>query len=122
MNDEVIRVDGHEFKCPSSFKWKKSDISGANSGRTNDKNATMHKNRIAKKRTLSLGWKNLSKEEIHSILSAFSPEYVDVTYWDPLEGKDVTNKFYTGDMDAEMYNWSNGRQRYSLLNFDIIEV
>lgn len=122
MGEDVIVVDGHTFKCPSSMKWKKSDISGANSGRTNDANATMHKNRIAKKRTLSLGWRNLSKREIHAILNAFKPEYVDVTYWDPEEGEDATKKFYTGDMDAEVYSWSNKIQSYSTLSFDIIEV
>lgn len=117
--DEIIIVDGKTFKCPSSLKWKKSDISASTAGRTDD--ARMHKDLVAQKRTLSLGWINLSKEEIHEVLTAFSPEYVNVTYWDPLDGKDVKRNFYTGDMEADVKWWAKGRERYSTLSFEIIE-
>ena len=117
--DEIIIVDGRSYKCPSKLKWKKSDVSAKDAGRTDD--VTMHKNRIGKKRTLSLGWINLTKEEIHELLVAFDPEYVDVTYWDPLDGKDITRNFYTGDMEADVKWWAKGHERYSSLNFDIIE-
>lgn len=118
MND-VITVDGREFKCPSKFKWKKSDVSASDAGRTDD--TVMHKNRIGRARTLSLGWVNLTKEEIHEILTAFDPEYVMVTYWDPLDGDIVTKEFYTGDMEADVSWWAKGRERYSSLSFDVIE-
>ncbi|MDO4275873.1 MAG: hypothetical protein Q4D16_19575 [Eubacteriales bacterium] len=117
--DGVILVDGKTFKCPSKLRWKKSDISAKDAGRTDDK--TMHKNRIGMSRTLSLGWSNLTKQEIHEILVAFNPEYVNVTYWDPLDGSDTTRSFYTGDMEADVKWWAKGRERYSSLNFDIIE-
>ena len=117
--DEIIKVDGKTFKCPSKFKWKKSDVSANDAGRTDA--VIMHKNRIGKKRTLSLGWVQLSKQEIHEILLAFDPEYIHVTYWDPLEGKDVTKEFYTGDMEAEVKWWAKGRERYSTLDFDVTE-
>lgn len=117
--DELIIVNGQKFKCPSKLRWKKSDISAADAGRTED--TLMHKNRIGKKRTLSLGWTNLSKTEIHEILVAFDPEYVHVTYWDPLDGGEVTREFYTGDMEADVKWWHKGRERYSSLSFAIIE-
>lgn len=103
----------------SKFKWKKSDVSAKNAGRTQD--VKMHKNRLAKKRTLSLGWVNLTKEQIHQILVAFDPEYIMVTYWDPLAGTDVTKEFYTGDMEANVKWWAKGHERYSTLDFDVIE-
>lgn len=117
--DDMISVDGKIFKCPSSFKWKKSDISASDAGRTDD--TQMHKNKVGEKRTLSLGWICLSKAEIHEILVAFEPEYVNVTYWDPLDGKDMTRRFYTGDMEADVKWWAKGRERYSTLNFEVIE-
>ena len=64
---------------------------------------------------------NLTKEQIHRILVAFDPEYVMVTYWDPLEGQDVTKEFYTGDMEANVKWWAKGHERYSTLDFDVIE-
>lgn len=117
--EEVILVDGKVFKCPSKFKWKKSDVSGSKAGR--DDSTLMHKDKKGEKRQLSLGWVQLSKQQIHEILVAFSPEYVDVTYWDPLIGTDVTKNFYTGDMEAEVKTWVRGKERYSTLNFDVVE-
>ena len=117
--DEIIMVDGKTFKCPSKMRWKKSDISGEDAGRTDD--TLMHKNRKGMKRTLSLGWTSLKKPEIHEILVAFQPEYVNVKYWDPLEGDDIEKTFYTGDMEAEVGWWAKGRERYSTLEFDIVE-
>ena len=117
--DEMISVDGKTFKCPSSFKWKKNDISASDAGRTDD--TLMHKNKVGEKRTLSLGWVCLSKAEIHEILVAFEAEYVNVPFWDTLDGKATTRRFYTGDMDAEVKWWAKGRERYSTLNFEVIE-
>lgn len=120
MDNIVIKVGGVTLpKEVSKFKWKKSDVSAKNAGRTQD--VKMHKNRAAKKRTLSLGWVNLTKEQIHQILVAFDPEYIMVTYWDPLAGTDVTKEFYTGDMEANVKWWAKGHERYSTLDFDVIE-
>lgn len=120
MDGIVIKVNNRILpKEVAKFKWKKSDISGTNAGRTQD--TIMHKNRIGEKRTLSLGWTNLTKNEITEILNAFEPEYVNVTYWDPLAGIDVTKSFYTGDIDAEVRWWCSGKERYSSLDFDVIE-
>ena len=107
MDNIVIKVGGVTLpKEVSKFKWKKSDVSAKNAGRTQD--VKMHKNRLAKKRTLSLGWVNLTKEQIHQILVAFDPEY-------------ITKEFYTGDMEANVKWWAKGHERYSTLDFDVIE-
>ena len=106
-------------KLKAKISAAKSDVSAKNAGRTQD--VKMHKNRVAKKRTLGLGWVNLTKEQIHQILVAFDPEYIMVTYWDPLAGTDVTKEFYTGDMEANVKWWAKGHERYSTLDFDVIE-
>lgn len=115
----IIPSSAKTFKCPAKFGWKKSDVSGNDAGRTDD--VLMHKNRIGKKRTLILGWINLSKSEIHEILAAFDPEYIGLRYWDPLSGKEDIRIFYTGDMEADVKWWAKGRERYSSLNFDVVE-
>ena len=117
--EELILVDNKEIPCPAGMEWVKDDVSGSDAGRTDD--TLMHKNKQGEKRTLSLEWINLSKEEIHEVLVAFKPEYVNVTYWDPLIGDDVTKTFYTGRMKAKVRTWVYGRERYSSLNFDVIE-
>jgi len=118
MSDMLI-VDGVAVKAPSSFSWTKADVSGSNA--TRNQVAYMYKNKIAEKRTLSLGWWCPSKEETTAILQAFSPEYVMVTYYDPLIGSDVTKEFYTGDMKADVSTWTVFNKSYSQCSFDIIE-
>ena len=57
MDNIVIKVGGVTLpKEVSKFKWKKSDVSAKNAGRTQD--VKMHKNRIAKK------WCGIKKVDI----------------------------------------------------------
>lgn len=119
MENMLLKVNN---KVPpkevAKFKWKKSDISKNNAGRTRD--YKMHKNRAAQKRTLGLGWTNLTKKQITETLTMFDDEYVFITYWDPRLG-DVTKEFYTGDMEAEVRWWAKGKERFSTLDFDVVE-
>lgn len=120
MDNIVLKVNDKALpKEVSKFKWKKSDISGKSAGRTRD--LLMHKDKQGEKRTLSLGWVNLTKEQIYETLKPFDPEYVQVTYWDPKMGQDVEKTFYTGDMEANVKWWYKGHERWSTLDFDIVE-
>ena len=114
----MIKVDGVPIKTPSTFTWKKQDISASDAGRAQD--ALMHKMKITEKRSLSLGWNNPTREETQEILSHFDPEYVNITYWDARLGQ-VTKTFYTGDMSADTKIWTVNNKRYSQLSFEVIE-
>ena len=115
----MIKVDGAEMPCPSSFTWGLNDVSAAESGRTDD--TIMHKNRVGQKRTISLQWNGLKKEAVSKILKAFNPEYIQVTYPDAMSGIDETRTFYVGDRSAPVKYWWVGNQRYESVSFDIIE-
>lgn len=115
----MITVDGVQIKDPSSFIWGLQDISDTDSGRTTD--GIMHKNRIAQKRMISLSWALCNKQEISAIMKAFNPEYIDVKYWDALDGIEVTRKFYVGDRSAPVKWWAKGREMFAKIAFDIIE-
>lgn len=119
FHNNMILVDGIKVKTPSSFTWGLQDISGSDSGRTQD--TVMHKNRIGQKRKIDLVWAMPTLEEAHVILTAFHPEYVKVTYEDPLEGKRVTKSFYAEDMSAPVKTWSVGNKRYESISLSIIE-
>ena len=118
-HNNMIRVNGTKIKTPSSFSWGLQDISASDAGRTQD--SLMHKNRLSKKRKISLSWNNLTPEETHTILLAFDDEYFRVRYYDPLDGDDVTREFYRGDMTAPIKIWTTNNKRYETLSFDIIE-
>lgn len=120
MTDVFIKVDGVEMPCPSSFQWGLSDISAAESGRTDD--TLMHKNRVGQKRTLTITWNALDWEDSCKIIQAFNPEYVSVTYPDLLTGNEAeTRTFYTGDKAVPFKSWWLGNQRMESISFEVIE-
>lgn len=117
----LLKVGGVEVKSPSSFELGWQDVSRSDAGRTQD--ALMHKNTVAKKVTIKVSWSALTKEEMHTILNLFKDEYINVTYFDPLESatEDVTKTFYTGDKSAPVKIWTVDSKVYETLSFDLIE-
>ena len=118
-HNNMIKVDNVRIKTPSVFSWGLNDVSAADAGRTSD--ALMHKNRVARKRKIKLSWNSPTPEEAQAILSAFSPEYFNVTYYDPLDGANTTRTFYSGDQEAPVKRWSVNNKVYEMISFDIIE-
>lgn len=116
----MIKVDGAAVPCPSSFSWGLQDISASESGRTDD--TVMHKNRVGQKRKIGLQWNGKSWADTSTILKAFNPEYISVTYPDMLSGQYETRKFYVGDRSAPVKIWTVGNQLIESISFDIIEV
>ena len=119
QHNGMIKVDGVAIKTPATFSWGLQDVSGSDAGRTMD--GVMHKNRIAQKRKIDLVWAMPTPEESHAILVAFNPEYINVTYYDPLDGATVTRTFYTGDKTAAVRIWTVDNKRYESVSFNIIE-
>ena len=118
-NNNMIKVDGVKIKTPSTFQLSINDVSASDAGRTQD--ALMHKNRITRKRKIALAWNGPTPEQAHQILQAFAPEYVNVTYFDPVENTTVTRNFYSGDQEAPVKVWTVKNKRYEQIRFDIIE-
>jgi len=112
-------VDGQAMPCPSTFVWGLQDVSLGESGRTDD--ALMHKNRVAQKRKLQIGYNGLTPEEASTILQAVNPEYINVTYFDLLAGEKQTRTFYVGDRSSPFKWWWDGKHILETLTFDLIE-
>ena len=115
----MLKVNGVTVRCPSKFEWGLQDVSASESGRTDD--TLMHKNRVAQKRKISLGWNGLGWAETSKVLQAFNPEYISVTYPDMLSGKYETRTFYVGDRESPFKCWWVGNERMEGLSFDFIE-
>ena len=118
----------YDIPNPTAMKFGYKDISSADAGRTNDANVTMHKNLVARKRTISLTWKALGGAATRTVLQAFKPEYVYVRYFEPEENAFVTRQFYTGDktVDVGTYHPTSSYQiggvTYETISFNAIEV
>lgn len=116
----MITIDGVALPPPSKFDWGLMDISKAESGR-NDK-GTMIKARVVQKRKIGLQWLMKQPEEASAILKALNPEYFDATFYDAMEGKEITLKMYASDRAAPVKFWWDGHKYYGSIDVDIIEV
>lgn len=118
-NNSLIIVDGVRLPQPYAYTWMIQDVSAPGAGRTED--ALMHKDRIARKRKLQLGWRTKSPDVASAILKAFAPEYITVRFWDVEDNQYEYRVFYTGDKQAPVKLWSVGRHIIETITFDIIE-
>lgn len=120
----MLVVDGHAIsRDPSEMTWGLQAVNASDAGRTQD--GTMHTNRVTVKRKIALTWNIVHQSQAAEILKAFLPEYVSVTYFDPLDDQNETRKFYTGDMSAPFRSYSVpvvGGTTFKTISFDIIEV
>lgn len=87
--------------------------------RTDD--ALMHKNRVAQKRKIQVGYNGITDEKAGQILRAINPEYIRVTYFDLMAGQNETRWFYVGDRSSPFKWWWDGKHILESLTFDLIE-
>ena len=117
QNYNPIRsVGGTTVPVPSKYNWKLSDVSSSDAGRTED--GKMHKEKIAQKVHIELEWQNIGDSAARTILTAFNPEYINVTYFDYKAMAYQTKRFYVGDRSVGTYSRILGK---STVSFNIIE-
>lgn len=100
----VLRVNGVDitrFVAQRGIKWQRNDIDGENAGRTLD--GKMHRDRITSKVRLDVSCLPLSTEDVKTVLNAIYPEYVEVTYTDPMYGL-ITKTMYSNNNPATYIN------------------
>ena len=115
-DNPIQSVGGVTVPAPSKYDWKLSDVSAADAGRTED--ALMHKMRIAQKVYIELEWANVGDAVAQTILTAFQPEYISVSYYDYKAMAFQTKTFYVGDRTVSAYNRT---MHISTISFNIIE-
>lgn len=113
------KVNGVTMPCPSTWQWGLQDVSASESGRTDD--ALMHKNRVAQKRKLQVGYNGINDADASTVLKAINPEYINVTYHDLMAGENQTRVFYVGDRNGVFKWWWDGKHILQSLTFDLIE-
>lgn len=87
--------------------------------RTDD--ALMHKNRVAQKRKIQVGYHGMKSSVATTVLQAINPEYIQVYYYDLLAGAYQTRTMYVGDRSAPFKWWFDGKHILESLSFDLIE-
>ena len=115
----MLVVDNVTLPSPSKFEWSIQDVSLGESGR--DDAGYMYKSRVTSKRKILLEWQGIKPATAKTILEAFQPEYIHVTYFDPLTGADRTMEAYIGDRHAPVKVWQIDNKIYETISLDVIE-
>lgn len=96
-----IKIDGTditELIAYQGVQWKRNDIDGPNAGRT--LSGLMIRDRVATKIRLDITCRILNREEVRTLLNLLMPEFVSVTYDDPMDGV-VTRTMYANNNEAK---------------------
>lgn len=118
-----LLVNGAQTYVPTEISVTIQKLSRPDAGRTDD--GRMHPNFLARKRSVTLTWKDLPPDVEAEIVQAFDPEDSDsftCTYWDPKSNTMQTREFYSGDISTNILSWSTNWKRYETLSFNIIEI
>lgn len=99
----VLIINGTDitpYVAMRGIKWQRNDLD-AEAGRTMD--GTMHRDRVATKIRLDVTCLPLSSRDAAVVLNAIYPEYVEVTYTDPMYGN-ITKVMYSNNNPATFIN------------------
>jgi len=103
----------------NGLKWQRNDIDSPNTGR--DMSGTMHRGRVSTKIRLDITCRPLYARELMVLLNLIYPEYVTVTYDDPMEGS-VTKIMYSNNNPAAYQGMNkDGREVWTGVTFPLIE-
>lgn len=116
-----IKINGAEIVAyPSTYQVTILDLDDAESSvRTSD--GTLNRDRIAVKRQIEMGWGMLTWEQMSSLLKSMEDMFFDCTYPDPMEGRELTKRFYVGNRPAPFSVMSGGILYWSGLKVTLTE-
>lgn len=96
-----ITIDGTNITdmiAHQGVQWKRNDVDGPNAGRT--MSGLMIRDRVATKIRLDITCRPLTNDQLYTLLNLIYPEFVSVTYDDPMEGV-VTKTMYANNNVAK---------------------
>ena len=119
MTLTINGIDITPYIAYGGLKWSRNDIDAPNTGRA--MNDLMYRGRVATKIRLDVTCKLLKGEELRTVLNTILPEYVTVTYDDPMEGT-VTKTMYSNNNPA-VYQLKkpDGTEYWSGVTFPLVE-
>ena len=119
MTLTIGSLDIVPFIAQGGVKWQRADIDAPDTGRTLD--GKMHRGRVATKIRLDITCKPLKASDVQTLMTAILPEYVSVTYDDPLYGR-VTKSMYSNNHPATfLLMQPDGDDLWSGITFPLVE-
>ena len=119
MTFEIDGVNMLPYVAVKGFRWQRSDVEAPDAGRTLD--GVMQRGRVATKIRLDITCKALTESEASVVLNAILPEFVSVTYTDPMSGL-VTKTMYSNNNPASfLMRRPDGSEWWEGITFPLIE-
>ena len=119
MTFTIGSTDMTPYVAYQGFKWSRNDVEAPNTGRTMD--GTMQRGRVATKIRLDIKCRPLTTSEASTVLTAILPEFVSVTYTDPMLGS-VTKTMYSNNNPASFCILKqDGTEYWDGIEFPLIE-
>lgn len=97
----ILLVNGQALPDPKAITWGLQDLDD-DEGTGRNANGDMSRDRVARKRKLTIQWGILSTSDLSFILNAIKDEFFTVKYLDAEDGKARTSTMYVGDRSAPM--------------------
>jgi hypothetical protein len=117
---KIYGVDMTLYIAFRGVKWQRSDVDASGSGRALD--GSLIRSRVATKVRIDVTCVPLLTRDAQKVLSAIMPEWVEVTYTDPQQGRDVTKTMYSNNNPASfMLRKPNGQEYWDGISFPLIE-
>lgn len=119
MTLTINGVDMTPYVAYGGFKWQRYDIDSPDTGRA--MNGLMYRGRVTTKIRLDITCRLLKSDELRTVLQTILPEYVTVTYDDPMYGT-VTKTMYSNNNPAVyQIKKQSGIVYWSGVTFPLIE-
>ena len=115
----VNGVDMIPYIALEGLEYQRQDLDGPTAGRAMD--GTMYRDRITTKFRFDVTCRPLTAEEAAIVLSAIYPEYVSVTYTDPMTNSVKSSTAYSNNVPAQYLMNINGKEYWGGITFPIIE-
>ena len=120
--DTGISIDGTDitpYIAYQGVQWKRNDVDGPSAGRT--LSGLMIRDRVATKIRMDITCRPLTLSEARTILNLLMPEFISVTYDDPMDGT-VTRTMYSNNNGANfMLKKPSGDEYWNNFTFPLVE-
>lgn len=117
-----VTIDGTDITpliAYNGLKWSRYDVDGANAGR--NINGIMIRDRVGTKIRLDIKCHLLTSEEHENLMRLLMPEFVQVTYEDPVYGL-VTKTMYANNHSSTFQIKKNsGEEYWGDVSFPLVE-
>ncbi len=120
--ESQIIIDGTDITdliAEKGIEWSRNDLDGPNAGRT--LSGLMIRDRVAIKTKLKVTCKELSRDELRGLMNLLLPQYLEVTYDDPIYGT-TTKTMYSNNNTAILNRIDSAEDRmWGSVSFPLIE-